>query len=224
MTNTVVTYQGLVTSEHQQSPNFLATVALSVQPMVDIEALLAGMGAQFDLDAAIGAQLDVVGQWVGQSRNISVPLSGVYFQWGGTGPGWGIGSWKGLYDPAAGLTALDDATYRLLLRGAILANHWDGTTAGANAVMAAIFNSSTTPGTVLWIDDGMNMTMTFVLSGQTPTAVFQALLKNGFVSLRPAGVLANYVKSSIPGDPVFAWSMSNSLGAGWGSGAWATPL
>lgn len=217
-------YTGLVTSEYQGAAKFLATIAATAQPMVDNQALLAGMAALFDLDTTTGAQLDVVGLWVGQSRNVPAPLVGVYFCWGGTGPGWGFGAWKGPHDPSQGLTTLDDGTYRLLLRATIAGNHWDGTLAGAAAALANLFNGSSTPGTLIWIDDGLSMNMTFVVSGQQPTAVFAAILRDGLVPLRPAGVSCNYVQTSVSGAPVFCWGMNNAYGAGWGSGAWAQAL
>ncbi|MGC7970039.1 DUF2612 domain-containing protein, partial [Salmonella enterica] len=68
----------------------------------------------FDLDQAIGVQLDAVGEWVGISRNITVPLAGVYFSFDIAGLGFDQGVWKGPFDPDTGLTTLDDDTYRLL--------------------------------------------------------------------------------------------------------------
>jgi hypothetical protein len=224
MSATTSTYTGLITSEHNQQPNFVATVALSVQPFVDGQNVLGPMPSQYDLDNAVGVQLDTVGIWVGRSRNVETPLPNVYFSGGVTGLGWGQGVWKGPFDPTQGLTSLDDDTYRLLLRAVIAANNWDGSIPSALAALANIFNDTETPGTLLWIEDGLDMTMTFVLSGEQPPVVFQAILATGLVPLKPGGVEANYVMTSVYDTPVFAWGMDNSYGAGWGTGAWAVPL
>lgn len=217
-------YLSLITSEHRGAPDYIATVTLTMQPFVDNEALSATIPGLYDIDVAVGEQLDVVGVWVGQSRFIAIPLSGVYFTWADASLGWGFGTWKGPFDPSQGLTRLDDATYRLLLYARIAANNWDGTMPGAAAALADLFNGSTTPGAKLWIQDTLNMTMKFVISGQIPSAVFQAIFAEGLIPLRPSGVSATYWVTSVDGAPVFAWGMDNPYGAGWGIGAWATQL
>lgn len=224
MTALLISYLGLITSEHVDQPKFTATVTLSVQPFVDEEVVVAGMAGLFDVDVASGAQLDVVGLWVGQSRFVPVPLTGVYFTWDAPGPGWTFGSWQGPDDPSQGLSRLDDATYRLLLYARIEANTWDGTIAGAQEALADLFTGSSTPGTLVWVQDNFDMTMTFVISGTQPSAVFQAIMKQGLIPLRPTGVGSATVMTSVSGAPVFAWAMSSAYGAGWGAGAWAAAL
>jgi uncharacterized protein DUF2612 len=218
------TYLDLITNEHEGQPNFTATVSLSVQPFVDEQNVLLAMPGEYDLDVAAGAQLDAVGLWVGVSRFVSTPLANVYFTWGSASLGWGLGTWKGPYDPSTGLVELDDSTYRLLITTRIAANEWDGTVAGAAAALATLFNETTTPGTLLFIEDNFNMTMTFAVAGQLPPAVFLALLANGEIPLVPVGVSANYVVTSESGSPCFGWGESNEYVAGWGTGAWAGPI
>lgn len=62
-------YLNLVTSEHNQKPKFMAMMAVDVQGYVDNQALCATFPALFDLDLAVGQQLEFVGAWVGLSRN-----------------------------------------------------------------------------------------------------------------------------------------------------------
>ena len=71
-------YINLITSEHADKSNFAATVALRCQPYVDLINFYQSVTSDYDLDTAIGTQLDVVGQWVGISRYLPVPLVGVY--------------------------------------------------------------------------------------------------------------------------------------------------
>lgn len=135
-------YTGLITSEHNQRPKFMAAVKALTKPMVALQNLLGGMPDAFDLDQAVGVQLDAVGLWVGIGRRVATPLTGVYFSLDTTGVGFDQGNWKGPFDPDTGLTLLDDDTYRLVLRAKIGANHWDGTLESS----AAILNSIFTPG------------------------------------------------------------------------------
>lgn len=62
-------YLNLVTSEHNQKPKYMAMIAVDVQGYVDNQALCATFPALFDLDLAVGQQLEFLGAWVGLSRN-----------------------------------------------------------------------------------------------------------------------------------------------------------
>lgn len=86
-------YTSLITSEHDLKPKFMAMIAAMIQPSVDLQNVLRSMLNAYDIDFAIGAQLDTVGLWVGASRNLEEPISGVFFSWGVSGLGWGQGTW-----------------------------------------------------------------------------------------------------------------------------------
>lgn len=133
-------YTGLITNEHSDKPKYMAMVGVVAQPLVDALNVSQGLSADFDLDLAIGAQLDQVGLWVGIGRRINTPLTGVYFSFDTEGLGFGQGVWKGPFDPDTGVIELDDETYRLLLRAKIAANHWDGTMETSKAILDAVFN------------------------------------------------------------------------------------
>ena len=128
-------YLGLVTSEHRNRPRFMATVAAVTDPLCGLQELLETMRAAFDVDSAVGGQLDRTGEWIGRSRHLRLELDDVYFEWGREAVGWARGSWKGLYDPETGMVRLPDETYRLLLKAKIGANRWDGTVPGAYEVV-----------------------------------------------------------------------------------------
>ncbi|AOI57444.1 hypothetical protein WI26_07410 [Burkholderia diffusa] len=141
MTASLSDYAALVTSEHRDKPRFMATVGALVQPLVDQINVLVSMPAKFDLDNAVGVQLDDVGLWVGVSRKIRTPLTGIYFSFDIAGLGFDHGTWKGPFDPDTGLTVLDDETYRLVIRAKIGANHWDGTLESSAAILNSIFGN-----------------------------------------------------------------------------------
>lgn len=214
-------YTRLITSQHRQRPKFVSTVAALVQPMVDVMNVLASMPGKFDLDAAVDAQLDDVGRWVGISRDVAVPLTGVYFSFDTIGVGFDQGSWKGPFDPDTGLTRLDNETYRLVIRAKIGANHWDGTLESSRAILNTIFGG----GTFVFIQDNQDMSMTIGIAGVIPSAVFLALLANGIIPLKPEGVRVNYtIVTSTDGAPIFGLDVENDLIAGFDTGAWGTPL
>jgi len=214
-------YTRLVTSQHSRRPKFMAVVETLVRPMVGVMNVLGDMPAKFDLDGAVDAQLDAVGQWAGISRNVAVPLTDVYFSFDTERLGFDQGSWKGPFDPDNGLTRLDNETYRLVIRAKIGANHWDGTLESSRSILNTIFGG----GTFVFIQDNQDMSMTIGIAGVIPSAVFLALLANGIIPLKPEGVRVNYtIVTSTDGAPIFGLDVENDLIAGFDTGAWGTPL
>lgn len=210
------TYTSLITSEHNQRPNFLATVAALVQPMVDLQNLYeVSTGELFDLDQAVGQQLDFVGAWIGQARTIPIPLPNTFFSWGIAGLGWGQGAWFGPGNSSTGLSILPDDQYRTLLRAVIAQNNWDGTVPGIYAIWAIVFALN---GFQLLVQDNQNMTMTVLILALNVDIITLALLTNGFLVPRPAAVgITGYTQIQAP---IFAWGEQNQTLGGWGNGSW----
>ncbi|AIO66491.1 DUF2612 domain-containing protein [Burkholderia oklahomensis] len=214
-------YNALITSEHSDKPRFMATIAALVQPLVDQMNVLESMPGKFDLDNAVGVQLDDVGLWVGVSRRIRTPLTGIYFSFDIDGLGFGQGIWKGPFDPGTGLTVLDDDTYRLVIRAKIGANHWDGTLEQSVAILNSIFDADTH----VFIEDHQDMSMTIGISGKVPSAVFLALLAGGYIPLKPEGVRVNYtIVTTVDGAPMFGFDMAGPYVSGFDVGAWGKPV
>lgn len=147
---TADTYVARITPWQSTKARFVATVRANVQPYADAQAVISSLPLAFDLDYAEGAQLDVVGEWVGRSRLVPVPLPNTFFTFGNPNLGFGSGYWKSQLDPAAGLSVLPDDLYRRLLRAKILANSWDGTSEGILAILRTYF---TDLATIIIIDD-----------------------------------------------------------------------
>ncbi|MCA7953839.1 DUF2612 domain-containing protein [Burkholderia seminalis] len=209
-------YSQLITSEHQPQPRFMAVVAALVQPVVDQINVLEGLPDDFDLDAAVGAQLDVVGQWIGRSREIATPLTNIYFSLDIPGLGFDQGAWKGPFDPDTGLTSLDDETYLMVLKAKIAANHWDGTPGAAQAILDALAPA----GSLVFIQDNCDMSITIGIAGNQPTAIYIALLNSGLLSIKPEAVRVNYEITSVQGAPLFGFDVENDLISGFDIGSW----
>ena len=206
-------YVALVTSEHRR-PRFLALVAACVRPFADAQAALAMLSEAFSVDTAIGAQLDAVGLWVGVTRQLQTPLEGVYFSWGVAGVGWEEGAWKGLYDPASGLSALDDDNFRRIIKARIVANHWDSSVGMAYAAWRIAF--ADTHAHILVIPDNQDMSMSVGIAGIRPDAVFRALLLGNYIPIKPEGVRIRWYAVTPDGGKLFAWDCQSEGLAGWG--------
>lgn len=219
---TLAEYINLITSEHAGKVRFEATVSAGVDPLAVVQQALAGFPADFDIDTATGVQLDVVGIWIGRSRRIETPLTGVYFEWDGTASvGWESGVWQGLYDPTSGLVDLPDDAYRTLLKAKIAANNWNGSIPQAYEIWAAAFDAAS----ILVIQDNQDMSMVIGIAGTPLSIVEQQLLINGYIPLKPEGVRVSYYAIAPAEGELFAWDIdSNGTFGGWESGQWAIEL
>ena len=151
MLRTTDDYLGKITPYQSGNPNFMATIAATVAPFADIAAFLAALPTAFDLDTALDAQLDILGQWIGRSRNIPVPLPSPWFAFDDPVHGFDRAPWQiPYYSNGSALTALDTETYRRLLKAKAAANSWDGTVASAQAILDIFF---TDPTTYVFIED-----------------------------------------------------------------------
>jgi hypothetical protein len=181
-------YLDLITSEHHDQPLYRAFLSVFLQGQVDLYNTLMSLPFAFDVDFAVGVQLDQVGVRVGISRAVPTPLTGVYFSWDTDTLGWDQGTWQGAFDPDTGITLLSDEAYRQVIKGKIAANQWNGTAAGAKAAWAVAFG----PG-LLKMTDNQNMTEAMTWVGPAPDQVTKQLIQLGYFNLAPAGVSVTQV-------------------------------
>lgn len=209
-------YTALITSEHNQRAKFIAMLGVVLQPSVDLQNLALGFPALFDLDAAVGQQLDVVGQWVGISRFVSTPISGVFFAFDTVGLGFDQAVWLGPGQAGSTLIILGDHQYRILLRAKIAINQWDGTIPGIYAVWSILFALEQFH---ILLQDNQDMSMTVILlTTAFLDAATLALLTGGYMVPRPAGVrITGYTQRTAP---IFAFDNNNALLAGFDLGKW----
>ena len=221
MAGDVTPYLALITPEHNQRPNFVAVMTMLLQPIADQLQLTNGIPSLFDLDTAVGQQLDYVGQWIGKTRNIKETLTGVFFSFDTTGLGFDEGTWADTASTTV-LTALPDDQYRLLLYATVAENHWDGTVPNAEKYLNAFWNQF---GYYEYIIDNQDMTVTFLLVGPPLNALTAALYYGGYLDIVAAGVgVANHLwvegSGGIPLAPIFGFDENNAFIQGFDSGIW----
>ncbi len=210
-------YTGLIPSANSSRERFIASITAALQPFVDTRKAMQSFPVDYDLDKAIGAQLDVVGEWVGLSRKLAVPITGVYFAFDTEGVGFDEGVWFSTGDPTDGITSLDDGTYRELLRLKIVANTWNGSFEDVQILLATLSSD----GTNIFAVDNMDMSMTIGVSGIVPSLLFSSLLRTVCGWLRPAAVnFAQIAVTSTNGTPIFGFDIQNEYIAGFDTGSW----
>lgn len=180
-------YTSLITSQHRDKPRFVAVVDLLANSVGTIADTALSLTTLFDVDFALGVQLDTIGIWVGVSRRLDVPLD-VFFSWDTTGLGWDQGQWNGAHQAGTTTVLLDDETYRLLMKTIIKANHWDGTLVQYQTIMQTFF-----PTQIFYAVDNQNMTMDTYIDGEALANVPLAIMQSGPLSkIKPAGVGVNF--------------------------------
>ena len=155
-------YVGLLASQYRNSPKLIAFLTALLKKFDDVSQCLVAMEQAFDVDNAIGPQLDMVGGIVGASRMVG-------------------------FQPTGGLSPiLDDSDYRIYIKATAAANRWDGTIDGLQGIWQTLF-----PGGTIIIADQQNMTAIIYLFG-TFTPIMEQLIANGYIVPRPEGVLYSY--------------------------------
>ena len=135
----------------------------SVAPLADLQAKLKQFQRDFDVDEAVGAQLDAIGKWVGIGRSIDIPISDYFFTWGGTDQvGWEAGVWEGYGDSRTKKYDLTDDMYRQLIKAKALLNSWKGNK-GTTEEAYAVFNEALSQRDKVLIVDGELYQALFVL-------------------------------------------------------------
>jgi hypothetical protein len=155
-------YLGLLSSQYRNSPKWNAFLALMLQKLEDASICLVQMEEAFDLDNALGVQLDAIGTIVGASRTLP-------------------------FQPTGGLSpVLGDDDYRVYLKSKAAQNQWDGTIDGLQVVWEALF-----AGGLIVIFDHENMSATIFLTGSF-SPIMQQMIVNGLIVPRPQAVQYNY--------------------------------
>lgn len=215
-------YTELITNYHVTKPLFLKHVDLITRPFTDISGITADILRKFDLDSAQGEQLDIVGLWVGRGRDVTTPISNVYFSWDTDGLGWGQGNWQGPYDPDNGFTALSDDVYRLVLKAKIAINQWDGTVGGLEDLMEQIFQGT---GIDMQIIDNMDMSISInaiAINGiDNTSAELIEVIKSGALTVKAAGVRVKSLDVIDPAHPLFGFDIQDTAIAGFDNGYWS---
>lgn len=217
MSKTTQDYLDLVTSEYALQPNFNAMISFMMAVPVQVQSLLESMMTTlFDLGTPpVGNQLDIIGEWVGISRNVTIPSAGVYFTWDDViADGWDFGTWASV-PPVSTITVLPDDAYLKLIFAKIAANQWDGTTEGAYKIWSAVF-----PQFEILIQDNCNMTYDMAIIGGIVDSLALALITGGYIPLRPEGIEITNYYVSVDTNPAFAWDTESAFLEGWDQGSW----
>ncbi|HFD8837367.1 TPA: DUF2612 domain-containing protein [Salmonella enterica] len=223
-------YTDLITNYHATKPKFVEHIDLVTRPLAETSAAINGLINAFDIDHATGIQLDILGQWIGLSRVVNQPISGVYFSWDTDGLGYDQGVWQGPYDPDSGYTSLSDETYRIVLKTKIAINNWDGRNDSLPPILDAALDGS---GLKMQIVDNQDMTIDIWVFPETDISSVSleliAAIRQGYLTVKAAGVWGGSieipsVEAPSTGNRFFGFDMDNEYISGFDAGSWGTLL
>lgn len=155
-------YLNVITSQHRTKEKYINFVSNLLKPLFDVAECLLNYDYDFDLDYAVGNQLDIIGKIVGVDRYVDFVLSD-------------------------GTNKLNDDDYRVLVKAKIAQNHWDGTRENIFNIWDNLF-----PNVRLNLIDNLNMTCLVFVSAESMTQNQIGMLYAGLLVPRPAGVQYNY--------------------------------
>lgn len=218
-------YTDLITNYHYSKEKFRSHIDLSTRPFIDTSGAINSLISAFDIDNAVGVQLDILGQWIGRTRVVSQPISGIYFSFDTEGLGYDQGVWQGPFDPDAGFTNLSDDVYRIVLKAKIAINHWNG----QNETLPAILDTALAgSGLKMQIIDNQDMTISiwvFAHAGMdTISLELLAAIRQGYLTVKAAGVYSGEIITPSVGDQFFGFDIENEYIAGFDAGAWEMNL
>lgn len=131
--------------QFRESPNLIGFIQAIIQEGEDLEVVFQQILNERSISNAVGVQLDILGELVGQSRYIENGFFAKFFGFNGQPNGTGFNQntfWNGIQ----GLITdgnLDDDTYRLYIRAKAFTNLAKGKTEDFIAVFKILFGEDT---------------------------------------------------------------------------------
>lgn len=162
-------YLDNITSQHRDKPKFINWLSSNLKSIDGTYLLLKAMDDNFDLDNAIGKQLDILGETIGRKRTLTFqPLNG--------------------FSPV-----LPDDYYRLILKAKVAMNNWDGTIPQMYEIWNGVFGND--HDLDLQLQDNQDMSFNAYIDGYVDQ-IQQDLIQHGYIVPKPEGVRINYIGRS----------------------------
>ena len=184
MSNFTDAYAGLLIKQYWEQPNAFAEISAQASTWETVRDGLASFGDAFDLDLAVGAQLDIIGKIVGISRTLPFALAKIAFGFADNpnsrgfdskfSPVANVAPFASKFDPVYTALELNDADYRLFIRVKIARNIAlpylvvdDGV--GVREAVSVAF------GGLAYVVDNLDMTLTLYVDPALDSARVQAV-------------------------------------------------
>lgn len=209
-------YEDLLIVQYSGKPKASATVSEIVRRFKNNSDAMAQFEEAFDLDSAVGAQLDIIGKIVGISRNIEgvIPKTFFGFDDNVNARGFSLAPFYTLDQQKYTDTQLSDSDYRFFIRIKIAKNHAKATMAddngsNLNEVILSMFDG------YAYMVDNKDMTVTIYIENSPKSYLLPYAITLDLIPL-PQAVDVKYI-SITAREPFGFLNNPNSLGFGQGS-------
>lgn len=210
-------YTALIAGAHVDKPKYVEWVYTLTEIFAEARRRLRKLVEDFDLDTAVGKQLDAIGVRVGISRQLPVTLSGIYFAFDDVdGLGFDFGIWKGRYEDGTTTSILDDETYRNVIRAKIMMNHFSGKNEDLQSFIASIAESFGIDPSLFFVRDTQDMNVQVGMNQSDVPPVVWELLTRRIIDVIAAGVGMNFISNVT----YFGLDMDTAVVGGMDNGDW----
>lgn len=209
-------YEDLLIVQYSGKPKASATVSEIVRRFKNNSDAMAQFEEAFDLDLAVGTQLDIIGKIVGISRNIEGVIPKIFFGFDDNvnARGFSLAPFYTLDQQKYTDTQLSDSDYRFFIRIKIAKNHAKATMADDNGsnlnnIILSMFDG------YAYMVDNKDMTVTIYIENSPKSYLLPYAITLDLIPL-PQAVDIKYI--SIAAREPFGFSNNpNSFGFGNGS-------
>lgn len=214
-------YENLLIVQYSDKPKASAMISAIVSRFKNISDVIEEFESAFDLDSAIGSQLDIIGKIVGISRNVEGVIPKIFFGFDGNvnARGFGLAPFYTTDQAQYTDTQLSDSDYRFFIRIKIAKNHVKATMSddngsNLNAVILSMFEG------YAYMVDNKDMTVTIYIENSPKSYLLPYAISLDLIPL-PQAVEVKYI--SIVARKTFGFS-NNPNAFGFSSGSFARIL
>lgn len=157
MTDFVKSYLDLLIFQYQDKPKIRAELELLVGKFEDVKKLDDSLPIAFDIDKAVGKQLDVIGRIVGLPRKTDNVIPKVYFGFydeNSNAVGFGDGAFYTFESEQYSDLELNDTDYRFFLKAKISINFMKNNIHKINDIISFLFSNNA------YVEDNRDTTFT----------------------------------------------------------------
>ena len=210
-------YKKLLIIQYANKPNALAQIELTIGKLEQIYSLALSLEQAFDLDQAVGKQLDILGKIVGISRSVPFAVPKNYFGFSDNSTtAWPMGNkfienfvsypLKNKFEIPYSSGMLNDYNYRFFIKAKIIKNNSKGTMIDINnlSIQNAIdylFNNTG------YIVDNKNMSFNLYINQNFDLDMIQYIDQLGLIP-RPQGVEMNVLIRYVEAE-TFGFNVNN---------------
>lgn len=213
-------YTALIAGHWAHKERFQQWIYELTEPLRIARERLAQMAVDtFDLDKAVGAQLDAVGARIGLARGLPVAIPDVFFALDDVdGIGLDFGVWLTKLDTTTTLVTMGDNVYRMALKAKVQLNHYDGTLEAVTKVLRELFQAFNCDNAFIDVIDNQDMTFIVNCVKADTNPILLALLESRFLDVVAAGVGARFEDALVPG---FGFDLNTGYVKGFDRGYWS---